>query len=162
MTQPPRDPRQPLVNRAFVGVVAWQGMLLASAALTAFFIGMRWYGAEGPGLRHAGTMAFTVLALAQVAHAVNVRSQRQSAFVRPFANRWLTAALLACVASQAAAVYWSPLQIVLHTVPLTPADAMVVVACSLAPVAVTEVVKRLGATPRARGLEMPAHAPSAP
>ena len=28
MTQPARDPKQPLVNRAFVGLIAWQGALL--------------------------------------------------------------------------------------------------------------------------------------
>ena len=141
MKQPPRDPKEPLVSRAFVGLIAWQGLLLAGMTLTAFFVGMRWYGTEGTGLQHAVTMGFTTLALAQVFHALNARSHRQSAFIRPFANLWLWAALLACLLLQLAAVYWPLLQIVLHTVPLTAMDVLVVAVCSLAPVAVVEVLK---------------------
>lgn len=96
---------------------------------------------EGTGLQHAVTMGFTALTVAQVFHAVNARSQRQSAFARPFANAWLWAALLVCLILQIAAVYWPLLHIVLRTVPLTAVDLVVVVACSLAPVAMIEVVK---------------------
>jgi Ca2+-transporting ATPase len=102
---------------------------------------MQWYGREGAGLQHAVTMGFTALALAQVFHAANARSQSRSAFIRPFTNIWLWAALLVCLILQVLAVYWPPLQIVLHTVPLTATDVVVVVACSLAPVAVVEVLK---------------------
>ena len=103
---------------------------------------MRWYGAEGAGLRHATTMAFMTLALAQVFHAFNARSQTRSAFTaRLFTNGWLWAAVLVCLLLQVAAVYVPLLQAVLHTVPLTGADWGVVAACSLAPVAVVELVK---------------------
>jgi Ca2+-transporting ATPase len=84
------------------------------------------------------------LALAQVVHAFNARSQRRSAFTdRLFTNAWLWAAVLGCVLLQVAAVYWQPLQRVLHTTPLGAADWGLVVACSLAPLAVVEVVKLL-------------------
>jgi P-type Ca2+ transporter type 2C len=56
MNQPPRDPRQPLMSTPFVGRIAWQGLLLAGVTLTAFFVGMRWYGKEGTSLQHAVTM----------------------------------------------------------------------------------------------------------
>jgi Ca2+-transporting ATPase len=141
MKQPPRDPTQPLMNRHLVGVIAWQGLLLASMALTTFFVGMQWYGMEGTGLQHAVTMGFTTLALAQVFHAFNARSRRRSAFTRPFANPWLWAALLMCVFLQTAAVYWPLLQMVLRTVPLSASDVAVVVACSLAPLAIVETQK---------------------
>lgn len=150
MQQAPRDPKQPLVNRHFVGVIAWQGLLLASMALTGFFVGMSWYGTEGSGLQHAVTMGFTTLALAQVFYALNVRSPRHSAFSKPFANPWLWAALLTCLLLQSAAVYWSPLQLVLRTVPLTAADVGVVAACALAPFAVVEVLKFIQRSHRAR------------
>lgn len=83
------------------------------------------------------------LASAQGFHAFNARSQRRSAFTRPFTNAWLWAAVLVCLILQLAAVYWPFLQILLHTVPLTATDVVVVAVCSLAPVAVVEVVKLL-------------------
>jgi Ca2+-transporting ATPase len=103
---------------------------------------MRWYGAEGPGLPHAIPLVFMTLALTQVFHVFNARSQRHSAFTaRMFTNAWLWAAVATCLLLQLAAVYVPFLQAVLHTVPLTAADWGVVLACSLVPVGVVELVK---------------------
>jgi Ca2+-transporting ATPase len=142
MRRPPHDPKQPLMTPRFVGLIAWQGLLLAGVTLVTFFAGMQWYGTGGTGLRHAVTMGFMTLALAQVCHAFNARSQRRSAFTdRLFTNGWLWGAVLACVLLQVAAVYWPPLQGALRTVPLTVSDWAIVAAASLAPVAVVELVK---------------------
>ena len=108
----------------------------------AYAIGMKWYGGEGEGLRRATTMAFMTLALAQVFHAFNARSQSRSAFTdRLFTNGWLWAAVGGCLVLQAVAVYVPLMQKVLHTVPPTPSDWGVIAACSLAPVVVVEFVK---------------------
>ena len=142
MARPPRDPREPLVTRRFLGVIAWQAALLAGAALAAFSVGLRWHGSEGTGLRHATTLTFTTLALALIFHAFSARSRRRSAFTaRLFTNGWLWAAVAVSLLLQVAAVYLSPLQGVLQTVPLAAADWGVVLACSLAPVGVVELVK---------------------
>jgi Ca2+-transporting ATPase len=143
MKQPPRDPRLSLMTPHFVGLIVWQGLLLTGVTLTAFFVGLRWYGTEGHGLWRAVTMGFMTLALVQIFHAFNARSQRRSAFTRPFTNAWLLAAVLACLILQLAAVYWSVLQTLLRTVPLTAMELVVVAACSLAPIAVVEGVKVL-------------------
>ena len=42
-------------DRRFVGLIVWQGLLLSGVSLSAFLVGMQWYGAEGLGLRHAST-----------------------------------------------------------------------------------------------------------
>jgi P-type Ca2+ transporter type 2C len=142
MKRPPRDPREPLVTPRFVWLISWQGFLLSGVTLLAFLIGMRWHGAEGAGLRHATTMAFMTLALTQVFHTFNARSQRHSAFTaRLFTNAWLWAAVAASLLLQVAAVYVPFLQAVLHTTALTVADWGVVLACALAPVGVVELVK---------------------
>jgi P-type Ca2+ transporter type 2C len=142
MKRPPRDPREPLMTPRFVWLIAWQGILLSAMTLVAFWIGMRWYGTERPGLDHAITMAFMTLALAQVFHAFNARSQRRTAFTeRLFTNRWLWAAIGACIVLQLAAVYTPVLSTVLRTVALSVADWGVVLLCSLAPVAAVELVK---------------------
>jgi len=142
MKRPPRDPNEPLMTRRFVVLIVWQGLLLAGVTLLAFYIGMRWYGTEGVGLRHAVTIAFMTLTFANVFHTFNARSQTRSALTASlFTNGWLWGAVLVCLLLQTAAVYVPFLQTVLNTVPLTGADWGLVAACSLTPVAVVELVK---------------------
>jgi Ca2+-transporting ATPase len=144
MGRPPRDPREPLVTPRFVGLIAWQGALLAAVTLMAYLTGMRWYGAEGPGLRHATTMGFMTLALVQVFHTFNARSQVGSAFTaKLFTNGWLWAAVAVCLLLQVAAVHIPFLQTVLHTTSLTATDWGVVLGFSVIPIAVVELVKLL-------------------
>ena len=144
MKRPPRDPRESLLTLKFTGMIVWQGVLLTSVTLLAFAVGMQWHGITGTGLREATTMAFMTLALSQVFHAFNARSQRRSAFTdRLFANGWLWAAVAICLMLQLAAVYLPLLQKVLHTAPPTLADWGVITGCSLIPVAVVECVKLL-------------------
>ena len=142
MKRPPRNPQEPLMTPRFGWLIVWQGVLLGGCTLTTFAIGMHWYGAEGSGLRHAVTIAFMTLALAQTFHAFNARSRTRSAFTsRLFTNGWLWGATLICVLLQLAAVNVSLLRDVLHTVPLGAADWGLVAAGSLMPVAVVELVK---------------------
>jgi Ca2+-transporting ATPase len=142
MKRPPRDPKQPLMTPRFGWLVVWQGALLSGCTLATFATGMRWYGAEGGGLRHAVTIAFMTLALAQTFHAFNARSKTRSAFTsRLFTNGWLWAATLIRVLLQLAAVNAPLLRDVLHTVPLAAADWALIAAGSLLPVAVVELVK---------------------
>jgi Ca2+-transporting ATPase len=142
MKRPPRDPQESLLTPRFVGLIVWQGMLLTGVTLLAFGVGMHWHGTEGEGLRQATTMAFMTLAVAQVFHAFNARSQKRSAFTsRLFTNGWLWAAVGMCLILQAAAISVPLLQKVLHTVRPTISDWGVIAACSLMPVALVEFVK---------------------
>ncbi len=142
MKRPPRDPQESLLTPSFVGLIVWQGLLLTGVTLLAFGIGMHWHGAEGDGLRAATTMAFMTLALSQVFHVFNARSQRRSAFTdRLFTNGWLWAAVAICLLLQAAAVYVPLLQKVLHTAPPSLVDWGVIAGCSLLPVVVIELIK---------------------
>jgi Ca2+-transporting ATPase len=159
MKRPPRDPHEPLMTRRFGWLIAWQGLLLSGCTLATFATGMHWYGAEGSGLRHAVTIAFMTLALAQTFHAFNARSRTRSAFTsRLFTNGWLWGATLICVLLQLAAVSVPLLRDVLHTVPLGAADWGLIAAGSVAPVAVVELVKlvqRWRGRGRAAGAERP-------
>ncbi len=142
MTRPPRDPQQPLMTPAFAWLITWQGLLISACTLLAFDVGMRWYGSDGEGLQRAITIAFMTLALSQTFHAFNARSRTKSAFSsRLFTNAWLWGATLTCIALQLAAVSFAPLRRVLDTVPLSAVDWGLIVASSLAPVLVVEVVK---------------------
>jgi Ca2+-transporting ATPase len=142
MKRPPRDPKESLLPLRFIVLIVWQGLLLTSVTLVAFGIGMHWHGDDGDGLRRATTMAFMTLALSQVFHVFNARSQTRSAFTdRLFTNAWLWGAVGMCLALQAAAVYVPILQRVLRTVPPTLPEWGVIAVCSLLPVVVVELVK---------------------
>lgn len=142
MTRPPRNPKEPLIGLPFVGLIVWQGLLLAAVTLVTFVIGLHWHGNAGEGLRRATTMAFMTLSLAQVCHVFNARSQRRSAFTRRlFTNGWLWLAILICLVLQFAAVYVPFLQRVLFTVPPTFSEWGVIATSSLLPIAIVELVK---------------------
>ena len=47
--EPPRDPAGAADDSAFVGPIAWQGLVLTGVTLLAFRVGLVWYGAEGSG-----------------------------------------------------------------------------------------------------------------
>jgi Ca2+-transporting ATPase len=142
MREPPRDPSTAVVPVRMVGLIAWEGAVLAAATLVAFVLGLRWYGTAGDGLLIAQTMAFMTLATAQVFHAFSARSETRSAFGAGFfGNKWLWGAVAVCLALQAAAVLVPVLRRVLHTAPLGLVDWAVVLGCSLAPVVISELVK---------------------
>jgi Ca2+-transporting ATPase len=144
MKRPPRNPQESLLPLSFLGLIAWQGLLLTAATLAAFGIGMHWNGDEGEGLRRATTMAFMTLALSQVFHTFNTRSQVTSAFTgRLFTNAWLWGAVVMCLLLQVGAVYIPLLQRLLRTVPPTVAEWGVIAVFSLLPVAVVELVKAI-------------------
>ena len=145
MTRKPRDPNAPLMTWKLGALIAWQGGVLAACTLIAFRVGLSWYGDTGDGLRHAETIAFMTLALAQVFHAFNARSATRSIFAGGlFTNSWLWGALLLCTALQVAAVYVPALRLVLDTTPLNGVDVLLVLGAALTPVVIVELVKAFG------------------
>ncbi len=49
MRRPPRDPDERLLRPRFLGLIAWQGLMIAVLTLLVFLVGLRWYGSEGAG-----------------------------------------------------------------------------------------------------------------
>lgn len=142
MKRPPRNPNIPLVNAPFFGLITWQGIVLAAAALGVFSIGLTWYAGD-VGVHHAMTMAFMTLAFSQIVHGVNVRSQTDSLFRSAFfSNPWLLVALFVCTILQVLSVSVPFLQNLLHTVPLGIHDWGVVITASLMPIVIVEAVKK--------------------
>ncbi len=143
MKLPPRDPKEPLLAPRLIGVVVWQGMLLAGVTLFVFGMGMRWYGDQGEDIRRAATLAFLTLSLAQIFHVFNARSQKRSALDRLWTNRWLWVAVGSCLALQVGAVYVPLLQRLLNVVPPSAGDWKLIVLTAVSPIAVVELVKAM-------------------
>jgi Ca2+-transporting ATPase len=136
MTRPPRDPRKALLSGRFVLAVLFYGGWIMAATLTAYVLAL-----DGPAAR-ARTVAFMTLALAQLFHLGNARSERP--VIRPgrvLANPYAVAALAFALVLQVAAVSIAPLAGVLGVVPLDGPAWLLVVSCALVPAAVGQAIR---------------------
>jgi Ca2+-transporting ATPase len=144
MKRGPRDPNESILAADMIILIAWQGLMLATVTLLAFYIGTSWYGASSAGQQHASSIAFMTLALSQVFHSFNARSRTRSIFDRQlFMNLWLWSAVLLCLLLQIASSYLPPLQRVLHTIAHSRSDWLLIAFCSLLPVGIVELMKLL-------------------
>jgi Ca2+-transporting ATPase len=138
MARPPRPPREAILSSRFLGSVFFYAALITASTLAAFLWGL------DAGARHASTLAFMTLALAQTAHLGNARSagavlDRSSITSNPFA---LAGAGLA-VALQLLAVYVPAFARLLGLTTLSSRDWLAIVVLGLTPAVVGQVIKAL-------------------
>jgi Ca2+-transporting ATPase len=90
MRQPPRPPRTGIFTRPVVMLMTLGGVWTGLASLGLFAWKLRTEGTH----EHAMSMTFVLLVLIQFFNAYNFRSDRQTAFRHPFANKWLNLAVM--------------------------------------------------------------------
>jgi Ca2+-transporting ATPase len=117
LSQPPRDPKENVIDRESLLRLAIVAPAMAVATLAAFFVGSE------SGIHEAQTMAFVTLAVSQLYNAINVRSARKSVFaLSPFTNKSLLYAVVFALALQAAPLYIPALRVVFDTVSIDVVD----------------------------------------
>jgi Ca2+-transporting ATPase len=89
MRRPPRSRREGIFSRPVVTLIAVGGAWSALTTLGLFL----WAHSSGKPLTEAMTMTFVTLVLIEFFKAYSFRSDRNSVFARPFANRWLNLAV---------------------------------------------------------------------
>jgi len=139
MERKPRSPNEALLSREFLGLIAWQGALLAAVVLAAYWWALKEYG---PGA-HARTIALLSLVGVQLGQTFNCRSRSRSAFFGLRPNPWVWWSALMVVALQALVVYLPPLSRVMGVTPPNPTDYFVVALSVVIPVVVVEIAKPL-------------------
>ncbi|MDI6706982.1 MAG: calcium-translocating P-type ATPase, SERCA-type [Bacillota bacterium] len=88
MDRKPRDPKQNIFDKGMIRRIAYQGIMVGVLTLAAFIIGSQ------RSLEAGRTMAFTALALSQLTHSFNMRSNKQSVFkVGLASNKYLLGAV---------------------------------------------------------------------
>jgi P-type Ca2+ transporter type 2C len=135
MSRPPRRPDASILGEGLWIHAVWVGLLMAGVTLAvqAFAIDQGWPWQ---------TMVFTVLAMLQLAHALAVRSERESTFRLGFlTNRPLLMAVVATALIQLALVYVPFLQPLFETEALTLEQLAVVIVLSPIPFVAVEVEK---------------------
>lgn len=136
MSRPPRRADESLLGRGLGAHAVWVGLLMTVLTVGA---GVRYWRAGDPAWQ---TMVFTTLVLAQMAHVLAIRSERESLFTMGFrGNPWLTGAVAATVALQLGAIYFPPLSRLLATRPLPLRDLAVSAALAAAVFVAVELEK---------------------
>ncbi len=90
MRRPPRDPTEGIFTRPVV-------FLMLAGSLWSMLVNLGLFGwalTSGRAPEHAMELCFVALVLIELVKAYNFRSERDSVFKRPFANRWLNLAVL--------------------------------------------------------------------
>ena len=89
LSEEPRDPREGILTKKFMGTILIQGALIAAVTMAAFYVGLR----QGNSAL-ASTMAFATLTAARLFHGFNCRS-RHSIFRIGFSGNWYSLAAFA-------------------------------------------------------------------
>ncbi|MBD3349618.1 MAG: HAD-IC family P-type ATPase [Candidatus Eisenbacteria bacterium] len=139
LKEPPRDPKESIVNRPMVRRMAMLTPIMAAGTLGLF----HWESQTGD-LQHARTVAFTTLAAFQWFQALNARSQTQSVFsIGLLGNRWLLVGLGVAVAMQFLVVHTPLGQQLFGTTHLSSADWLRILLVSSSIWLADEIRKRL-------------------
>lgn len=139
MRRPPRRPTEQLLPPRLVRSTVGYALAITAVTLAAFWWGL---GGELTPSRHAVTLSFTTLALAQVFHLGNARSAFPVvAPRRALANGYAVAAAALAGLLQVAAVEVDFLAGVLGLAPLSAADWGLVVGLAAAPAVGGQVLK---------------------
>jgi Ca2+-transporting ATPase len=133
MQRPPRPPQEAILSAGFLSSIAAHAALITAFTLGVFL----WTLPSGVG--PARTAAFMTLALAQVFHLANARSDRPTLGIRVATNRFAVGAVLAGVALQIGAAWLAPLSVTLRLEPLTAMQWQLVAAAALAPLALGQL-----------------------
>jgi len=138
MRRPPRARAEPVLGRPGLAMILAFGVYTGAASLWVFYTLLP----HGPDL--ARTAAFTAMVMFEKVSVFAFRSFSQPNWkIGFFSNPLLVLAFVLMVAAQVAAIYWPPLQVLLHTVPLGVGEwAMIAALC--APLLIgPEVIKSL-------------------
>jgi Ca2+-transporting ATPase len=141
MSQPPRPPSEPIINRIMrIGMVV-QTITITCVSLAAYLIGLHVHP-EHP--EFAETMAFVTLSLAELPVAYTARSERYPLIkVGIFTNRNMNLAVLSSTLLLLAVIYVPFLQPVFNTVALGWSQWELVIPLFFIPAIAAEVVKSI-------------------
>ncbi len=133
----PIDSRKGIMTRDFSMRILLQGIMIGALSLTAYHIGLQ------TSLDAAQTMTFGVLALSQITHVFNVRSNSHTAFRNMFSNKYLLGAVAIVLLIMIALLEIPAFHDLFHLTTLTGVQWMWVGILSIAPLPIVEFVKCL-------------------
>jgi Ca2+-transporting ATPase len=137
MRRPPRDPRVGIFSRPVVALMLIGGIWSAFVNVSLF----AWALQSDRTLSEAMSMTFVSLVLIQFLKAYNYRSDRWTAFRKPFANKWLNRAIVWELLLLSLVIYLPVLREPFGTFPLPLYDWVIVIAAAATIAPVLELSK---------------------
>ncbi len=143
MDQPPRAPKEPIINRQMLVGVVTQTIAITTVTLIAFWVGLHHSGAPiQDNLEFAKTMAFVTLSTSELLRAFTARSERYPLLKQGiFTNKWMNIAVLFSLTLVLMVVYIPFLNPIFRTTPLGWEQWQLMLPLLLVPSIVAELVK---------------------
>lgn len=136
MEQKPRDPKESLFAHGGYAFVVCNGLYIGTISLVAFKYGL------AHSTVMAQTMAFMVLSMSQLFHAMNCRNDKVSMFsIGLFKNKWLILTIVVGLALQVFVCHFPPMNLLLKTMPLALKEWLIVFGLSASTMVINEVSK---------------------
>ncbi|MGD9568798.1 MAG: cation-translocating P-type ATPase [Sedimentibacter sp.] len=143
MNQPPRDTKEPILDKNMMGGIVFQAIAISFASLLSYYWAARMYG-TGNGLVHVRTVVFTTLITAELLRAFSSRSQVYTLFkIGLFSNIRMIQAVILSFVLTVAVLYIPIFSEIFDVMPLTLHDWEIVLAFSFIPMIVGELYKDL-------------------
>ena len=139
MTHKPKPKNEGIFANGLGVRVVLQGLMFGLLSLLAFKVGESFTGTLAGGQ----TVAFITLALSQVIHSYNMRSDKSLFKIKPFSNKKLNLACLASVLMMAL-VLFTPIRVAFELVILPWEMYFLGVGLSIVPLVVMEIAKLCG------------------
>ena len=135
LKQPPRDPKEGILTKAFLFRIGWQGALIAFCTMVS------WYGGFRVNAATASTMAFATLTLARLFHGFNCRSAYSLKKIGFRRNWYSLGAFFAGVLLLAAVLLLPPLHHLFAIAPLTLKQYGMILGGALFPTLLIQIVR---------------------
>jgi P-type Ca2+ transporter type 2C len=148
MREPPRNPRQPVLDRGVLRRLLASAALVAIVGLAAYALAVLWLDLDTAG---AQTMTFVAMSLGQILTVFNARRETGSGFRGASRNRWLWAALTVTFALQAAALAIPPLRDLLRLTTMPTQAWATALLLGLLPLTVVQLTRTIRRSPTRSG-----------
>lgn len=136
MDMPPRDPKEPIINRFMQIGIAIQTLAITTATLLAYWIGRTYFPV------HAETMAFVTLSFSELLRAYTARSERYPILkMGVFKNRTMNWAVISSFVLLLTVIYMPFLQVIFDTSALAWKQWRIILPLLILPSIAAELVK---------------------
>jgi Ca2+-transporting ATPase len=141
MDRKPRSSDESILTRRRQAQILWQGALITVGALV-MYLGVNRGLIPVDSAKHAQTMLFTTVVIAQLLHAFSFRSATRTVFsLESLKNKWLNLAFVGSMTLQALVVYVPFAQKIFHTQPLGASDWTAVIFAATIPMVLIDITK---------------------